>query len=468
MASLESFKTLYPKQEVLQREISLSLNGYIEGAVKVTYGMTRKINETIQQEEYHNSDVFWSNDAPDSLFKIGYDQKYANLLTCNANLNKGDKPVDKDGNRNYYTYNCLNHFKLLYFADFNQTSAYFDFRVYTPPYTAIPYEYIHEIDILGRRMNSFNMYLSSRLATFLEAMIQVWTKQIGLQFNPIYSTQLVSHTKKKPLGEVKIQMCVHPNYLYWVVETLIRNYPRLRPHGVEQFKFSYLVGEYKLNTFAEIYPNTEPGVGINSYGDYRREVLNPPNVVFFLNRDPNLKPIADILCELFPERYDITFGVPRFNMRLNRNVYISFEGHNERKYDLLDLVTPREYARILETKNPRYNELSETFSGHTLMHEDGSENNIQSYKKLLRGSFKEVYTRYGLLDYYEEVFGPFNREMEREQALKSKSRFKSWANSVTRSRKNAIVKTNTNAKTKSKSRFKSWAKSIATSRKHKG
>jgi hypothetical protein len=154
-------------------------------------------------------------------------------------------------------------------------------------------------------------------------------------------------------------------------------------------------------------------------------------------------------------------------MRLNRNVYISFEGHNEKKYDLKQLFTPKEYERILETKNPAYNELSHLFSGHTLMLPDGSKNNIQSYKKLIRrGSFEELYASHGLMDYYQEVFGVFNQAFETLQKEKeksmSRSRFKSWAKSVsTPKSESKSAKSKANA-LKSKSRFKSWAKSLST------
>jgi len=446
MAALsESFETKYAKQKVLKREISIPLDGYKKGTVKTTYGQCLKIIKSIEDAEYFKPDVFWTNDEPDSLFKIGYPKEYANKLLCNSYLNEEDDLTDKDGNKIYYTYSCFNYYKMLYTANFEKTSSFFNFTVNTPEYTPEPYDYVHYIDVLGRRMNSFNMYLSSRLAKFLEASIVAWAMSKGMQFSSANSTQLITpptvEKRKIPLSSVKIQMSIHPNYLYWVVETLIRNYDLLISHGMSRFKFLYLIGEFRLNRITEIYPDAEDEMGIDTYGEYRREVLNPPNVVFYLKDNADYKKIADILCGLFPEQYDLTFGVPRFNMRLNRNVYISFGGNNETKFNMEELFTPKEYERILETKNPFYNDLSEKFSGHTLLQHDGSENNIQSYKKLIPlitgGSFQDLYVYYGLVHYYNEIFGEFNREFEaaeaaeaaeKEKALpKPKSRSKSWS-----------------------------------------
>ena len=429
MAALsEFFETKYARQQVLKRERSIPLDGYMKDHVTTTYDHALKIDKEIEDADRSKPEpqVFWSNDEPDSLFKIGYPDKYANQLVCNENLNEDDDLTDKDGNNLYYTYNCFNWYKLLYKANLKKSSRFFNFTLNTPEYTPDPYEYVYYIEILGRRMNSFNMYLSSRLAKFLEQNIVAWAAKRGVAFESLHSTQLVTVSDKKkkiPLSSVKIQMSVHPKYFYWVVETLIRNYDRLNLLGMEGFKFLYLIGEFKLNLPAEVYPNPEEGVGIDTYGKYRRELLNPPNVVFYLRDNANIKKIADTLCRLFPEKYDLAFGVPRFNMRLNRNVYISFGGNNETKFNMTELFTPKEYERILETKNPFYNDLSEKFSGHTLMLHNGRENNIQSYKKLIpfipgasQSSFQDVYDYYGLLDYYNEVFGDFNREYEAKAA----------------------------------------------------
>jgi len=457
-----SFETRYAKQEVLERERSLPLGLYTKSKkVVVTYAPFPKITSEVIRQGNSSPIVFWTNDEG-SMYKIGYpDEK---VLDCNYYLNPQDSETDKDGPI-YYSYACFNHSKMVYSTNLTETYIdSFDFTVKTPPYTSRPYHYEHMIHVVGREMNSFNMCLSSRLVKHLENSIRDWTNAKGVPFISTNATQLISvPLKNTPESEVKIQMCVHPNYLYWVVETLIQNYTRLSAHGINRFKFLYLVGEFLLYRITEVYPDAEVGKGIDTYGDYRREVLNPPNVVFYLKNNADIKSIADTLCCLFPERYDVTFGVPRFNMRLNRNVYISFEGHNERKYDLNQLFTPKEYQRILETKNQDYNELSHKFSGHTLMLPDGSENNIQSYKKLIKGdSFEEIYALHGLIDYYHEVFGKFNQEFEKlENALKSKrrTRFKSWAKSMTAKSMTAKSKANA-SNNKNKSRFKSWVKSM--------
>ena len=162
MASLsESFGTRYATQEVLERETSIPLEyDKKKGVVKITYTPCFKIDETTISTEASKPNVFWSNDDPASLYKIGYPDQFANALNCNQYLNEEDIPTDKDGNRIYYKYSCYNFYKMVYTTKLNETPmTSFDFTVDTPTYTSSPYEYIHHIDVMGRRMNSFNMYL---------------------------------------------------------------------------------------------------------------------------------------------------------------------------------------------------------------------------------------------------------------------------------------------------------------------
>lgn len=479
MASLsESFGTRYATQEVLERETSIP-DGYdkTKGNVRITYTPCLKISETTISKEASRPSVFWTHDDPESLYKLGYPEQYANSLNCNNYLNEEDIPTDKDGNRIYYKYSCYNFYKMAYTTKLDETPmTSFDFTLHTPTYTSSPYDYVHYIDVLGRRMNSFNMFLSSRLAKKLEDSIVKWTTtKGGVPFTPLNATQLISMSPPEkvhiPTSSVKMQMSIHPNYLYWVVETLIRNYTRLISHGLQRFKFLYLVGEYKLNKITEIYPDAEEGKGISTYGEYRRELLNPANVVFYLKDNADVKAISDILCGLFPEKYDLAFGVPRFNVRLNRNVYISFGGNNETKYNLSEMFTPKEYELILETKNPAYNELSQMFSGHTLMLPNGTENNIQSYKKLIPfmggGSFKDLYAYYGLMDYYNQIFGEFNKTIEQERAKAAESARAEKAKSVPKSYTKRRTKSLSHVRTVrilSKPRAKSLSRSLSKSR----
>lgn len=71
MAALsEFFETKYARQHALERETSIPLDGYMKGHVTTTYGQALKINKEIEAAEISKPHVFWSNDEPDSLFKI--------------------------------------------------------------------------------------------------------------------------------------------------------------------------------------------------------------------------------------------------------------------------------------------------------------------------------------------------------------------------------------------------------------
>jgi hypothetical protein len=382
------FVTKYPNNFILEREMELPEMKFQGKVIPTAY---KRISQDFKNE------VFWTNDEEDSLYKIAYNKP----LNCNWMPDP-----------HYHAYNCMIDTKLVYLYPEIPEGAV-DFSLQTPKYTPDPYTYEHRVHMFGRQMNLFNMCISSRLFRMLEEKVIQWA--FRRTANPVRlgrnkTTQLITipiwHDE---ISEVKLQMSVRPMYLYWVLETLLRNTSALYDMGMHQFKFMYLIGDNTLRGLSEVYPDLVDGEDVITYQyngeEYKRELLTAPNIVFYLKAHGNVKRVVDTLCGLFPDKFELSSGVPRFNCRLNNNVYISFGGHNEGKFNMEDLYIPDEYRSILESRDPSRRHLSERFSGHTIMNEDGSANNIQSYKKLIKsGSFLAVYKQYGLEDYYNDTF----------------------------------------------------------------
>jgi hypothetical protein len=365
------------------------------------------IHPNDESKDQRSDIIFWSNDADNSIYKIGYPDEWNGKVPCNT------VPYESETIQNhYYMYDCQASYKRVYIVKLKTlTIETVNFDIVTPPYLPyVPYQYIHMVTLFDRTMNSFNMCFSNELFRLLESSMKQWTNSIHQKrLTRLNSTQLWIRPTTADVNHIKIQMNIIPEYYFWVVETLLRNYELLDESGIRTFKLLYLMGHLKNKAFSEFFPDRNRGEDIMTYpfqnGIYKRELLNAPNIVFYLKSNANIKEVADRLCALFPDGLRLTQGVPRFNTRLNDNVYISFGGGNEHKFQVKDMNIPPEYQAILQSGDPKNNTLSERFSGHTLLNDDGSTNPILSYTRLLDGvsSFRELYTQHNLQTYYDSI-----------------------------------------------------------------
>jgi hypothetical protein len=208
---------------------------------------------------------------------------------------------------------------------------------------------------------------------------------------------------------IKLQMILKDEYFYWAIFTLLTHYGELRSRGLARFKFSYLLGERKINHFSEMFPSLPKGGELfETYNlhdkQYRREILHATTIVMYL-KETNIKPLIDYLKSIFP--IPISKGVvPRFNYRIDENLFFSVEGHNQYKFDIPGVV-PLEYQKMLSdpAKYADYNEFSRYISGHDVLY--GSHpNNIRSYHHLFQTqtSFRDVYESVGLLEEYHSIW----------------------------------------------------------------
>jgi hypothetical protein len=361
--------------------------------------------------------LMWSNDADDSLSKTN-NRENTPMNTCSLYLKPDQNPEDK------YNYYCR-----LYLFGYTPTQRPnpddFDFMIRPPRYTPIPYEYVHMVRFMNREMNIHNMYISDMLAELLEREYVRWLtrKFSGLLLKRNSKSgfdglgQLIHQPfpTTKQHGDLKIQMRVYPRYFCWVLETILLHIHEFYACGLQSFKFMFLHGEDKLINMSEIYPTIEPGQTLEEYTvmengkptQYKREQLFMPNIVFYLLDavGNNAKPIMDLLVRLFPDEFELSCYIPRANIRVSNNVSFSVGGGNVDKYDNPALQhVPLEYGKIINTPalHSSHKMFSRYLTGHTIINDDLTVNNIASYKLCVAQykSFKSIFEQYNLMEYY--------------------------------------------------------------------
>jgi hypothetical protein len=347
------------------------------------------------------------------------------------------------------TYNCVIE-KMCYFIHYLHVASssflsIFKLDILTPAYSSTPYEFIHRGMFFGRSMNLFNMVLSTKLVELLETKNIEWITRILMQieerhgFNrngyfiaplsfeiqPPYSMarnylgQLISPVLLTDIkgydpanDDFKLQICAKEEYIYWIVETILLHFNELVRLGLKRFKYSFLVGEHKLFSINEYFPDLHVDRPIEHHVhkgiQFKTELLISPNIVLYTRNQDNYTELIHMLCGLFPDTFPLSKGISRFNMRLNDNLTYSVGGHNQFKFEKLCDILPIEYKLVVNAvkQHPeRYAELSsysKIVTGHTLLNANGTINKILSYNSvpLPYTSFQEIYAKYGLMDYY--------------------------------------------------------------------
>jgi hypothetical protein len=308
-------------------------------------------------------------------------------------------------------------------------------------------------------MNLFNMIFSTKLVELLETKNIEWITRILMRIEEKQGIEQTGHFTVSPpfemqhpyrifrrhLGQLispvllnktikdydpknddfKLQICAKEEYIYWIIETLLLHFNELVQVGLKRFKYSFLVGESKLFSINEYFPDLPTDKPITHHVhkgiQFKTELLNAPNIVLYTRNQDNYSELVHMLCGLFPDDFPLSKGISRFNMRLNNNITFSVSGHNEFKFTRISDVIPLEYKLIMnEVKQhpKRYDELapySKIVTGHTLFNKDGTINKILSYNNVIApyASFHEVYAKYGLMKYYLPLPSDLNDEIPR-------------------------------------------------------
>jgi hypothetical protein len=416
----------YPQQISLPIENVLpSMKSSIQDPIR-----QRKILMTSmpsRRENHVNAiNYFWTND----------DNILATATTPHTACNSFATPNGQSQEGRMYPnkmYFCVIE-KMCYFIDQRIASLEaFDFTLKTPTYSPIPYTFTHFGNFFGRKMNLFKMILSTRLFELLQTKNKEWLNHIPLSTSTSFTLerkmmhqnipgQLITPVLKSSLkgydtdnDEFKIQIFAKDEYVYWMVETLLLNFQRLVDVGLKRFKYMFLIGENNLFSITEIFPDILIS-GINNPIEhythkgiqFKTELLNMPNIVLYTRNQDNYTDLMHVLCELFPNKFPLSKGISRFNMRINDNVTFSICGNNENKFIKNSDVIPAEYKLIINKVrlNPeRCDELipySKMVTGNTLLNDDCTVNKILSYNNTVSifPSFKAIYTQYGLMEYY--------------------------------------------------------------------
>ena len=434
---LTPFKSKYVEQPVVEREIILSpeeriLNHFppeFDPSHGIIYGMEQFMRSDATLD-YNKEIIFWSDDHK-SISKTAY---LGNPNFCNRNLS-GDqtKPHRYMCSFSIMCYKLSSLMLHPNARDRVQRLQDFDFTIQTPEWTPEPYKYVHYTNIYGRRMNLFNMYLCYLLTERLEQAYQNWIvrrfdepiKRNNKTLGQI--TTMIQRPVRPSLSNVKLQMCIKPEYFFWVIETLYRNVSTLDELGVLNFKICFLHGEFELTSLMEMFPFFEDGDDIPTYtipGDptiYKRELLTQSNIIIYLKQQP-ISDLIHYLIHLFPDKYKLSYGISRFNIRLSENVSFSVGGNNEDKYNHIGGSIPQEYAELLEDNTG--NSISERLTGHTLIHH-GEPNPIRSYYRIIETpSFRESFEMAGLMEFYPFESGMFVGGKTRRKRRVKKSKKK--------------------------------------------
>jgi hypothetical protein len=439
--------SIYALQQKLEIEPELPELFYENSGVR-TQIITKSLGLN-RSSEYKDTlyNIFWTNDNADNIEKI----YKTNSNICNM-IQLHDK-TEEEYQQHLYRYRCYKY-KRIYYIPF---SSYYDcmniiqqnvfFKIITPDFDIEkPYIYYPDLLLFGKKYNFFNTYFSRYLLEYLKAPIIEWFDNIPIDIDKIIKYYIIfgkdigqiyikrdyeliglSNYDLSDISDIKIQLNIKDEYYFWVLEIIKNNYNILCDLGIDSFKFTTNFGEKKIFKYEELYPNyldKSEVHFIDEYFDeynfkdnvYKRELLNAPNIIFYLRKsiinysEPgSLGKLLDRLIQMFPDHLDISNGVSRFNIKTSKNVCFSIGGDNEYKFDrdlVKDKIIPIEYQTIINIANDfdltsnqydKLNEYSINISGHQILkYESGKylANNILSYRNLLTtqySSFEELF-----------------------------------------------------------------------------
>lgn len=387
--------------------------------------------------------IYWTRDMTDTM-----DTNYTSRPTeCNVKVFK-DKSY-AEYLENMYLIRCALN-KRIYYIEIDRNNPIkkillenMTCDITTPDFHEMhPYEFIYNIHFYGKLFNYFNTYFSSFIYIHIRDYIIKWFNSIpvdpkfntfikyGDDISQIYNIKNNLQTTNS--SDIKIQLNIKEEYFFWAIESIKRNFKILCDLGVNRYKFMSSLVMLKIFKNEEYYPNyfdSKTKIPIDEYfyqytfldNSYKRELLNAPNIVFYMDdiveKEGKLGMVLNQLCNMFPDNLNISNGIPRFNIRINNNIFFSLDGDNEFKFDrelLLDKIMPYEYQTIInisklhmltEQQCNKLNEYGEYLSGHTLLKfEEGRciPNNILTFLIILPTNYKSFYELFNdtnLFDY---------------------------------------------------------------------
>jgi hypothetical protein len=383
--------------------------------------------------------LFWTDDNEESI------KKYYNPKKIICNITDLKDISDEDYSKNYYLFNC-SKFRRGYKINFDSKDNLDCFikknvklNIETPTFNEFtPYSFIFYVKILEKNFNAFNTFFSYYLQFEICNSIILWCdnliktkykkKQNFFYFiendidrdNRFSQIILETQSSDDVNNDIKLQMCIKDEYLFWVVENLCKNFDKLYSLGLLNFKF-FTPSNNKYKKHFDYFPDHTKDERLDSYSfegkEYKRELLTSPTIVFYLTKykdQLNMNKLINELKCLFPDHLDITNGFPRFNIRLTKNIFFSVGGNNNKKFTkslIKKKYIPSEYKYILDKYDKvdineckRLNEYSKNLTDHDILILNEGKyipNNITSYYMLIKGdSFKHTFKSYELDKFY--------------------------------------------------------------------
>jgi hypothetical protein len=418
------YKTKYSKQKKLEEEGEIPELKY-EGV-----DIRKNIIINIMRRPKDFS-LFWTDDNQESIEKFYNPEK----KKCNSSVYKDISSTEYCENN--YLFNCFLYrrgYKIIFDTEdkLNKFLESVESIVETPHFDETkPYPFIYYVKILGKDFNSFNVYFSFFLQIKIFQSLCLWSNNLLKKYqnvsdyfgeNAADPTNRWSQIATQPQysnSDIKLQMCIKDEYLFWVIENLTKNLDELKSCGLNCFKF-FTPSNYKFKRAAEFFPDHKPNERMDSFHInckvYKRELLTAPNIVLYISRyEQNMNKLVNKLKSLFPDNLDITDGFPRFNIRLTKNIFFSVGGDNNPKFSLRSVDVnniPLEYKYIIDkhdkvdiNKCKKLNEYSKYLTDHDILILNGGRyvlNNIISYYSIISPStsFKEVFNNLGLEEFY--------------------------------------------------------------------
>ena len=345
------------------------------------------------------------------------------------------------------------------------------FTIYTPEYTKTPYKYILKLNYLGKNIDIFNNVMSFPFQKINQVSVQNWFKyklknnkilipfkislnQPAITINTNIINQDVMYNDKREYivnkllnypwikneetdikspavsDEYKIHMMVDIKYLFWTIETIIKNSEKFIIEINNEKKPIFSCFKIHIDFFnmtlrdGSLFPKKKNENIIiideehyklkNDITVYKFEKIYNPNITFYQYADSSkditklcFQKLVKVLLELFPDSLNISSNkYSKFTFKINNNLFLCIGSGAKKQQETVDYTIPIEYKDIIEKCHSyshnqcnKANVLSMKLSNIKLLKFENNKcvlNNVRSYNflvknEVLKNSIKYIY-----------------------------------------------------------------------------
>ena len=349
------------------------------------------------------------------------------------------------------------------------------FTIYTPKYDKTPYKYIMKLNYLGKNIDILNNVMSIPFQKINQVSIQNWIQhklknnnilipfkirlnQPAITINTnIINQDIIDNDKRKYIvnkllnypwikneetnikspalsDEYKIHMMVDIKYLFWTIETIIKNSEKFIIEINNEKKPIFSCFKIHTDFFnftlrdGFLFPKKNENIIIideehyklkNDNKVYKFEKMYNPNITFYQYADSSkditkkcFQKLVKVLLELFPDSLNISSNnYSKFTFKINNNLFLCIGNGDKKKQESIEYTIPIEYKDIIDkcrsyshNQCNKANALSMKLSNIELLKFDNNKcvlNNIRSYNflvknEVLKNSIKYIYDYCGI------------------------------------------------------------------------